>query len=189
MVSFFWSFILMLTVFNYVSQPTTRANPRRPSQRLLRPQNDLDDFLSSNFEASFVSMMSLNSPPANARITSGTTLLPSEHQCSSMAIDISPAPSRTIFHGFKGKIQTRPRSRTFGRELGNFGTPSANDSLMGSTKSGSGKRLQRSALPSEWMNSFSQSKDECVSNVLAMSGPVLNVFPRYSQCNRVVSPN
>ena len=114
------------------------APTRRPSQRLLRPQNDLDDFLSSDLEASFASTMSLNSPPpsppANARITSGTTLLPSEHQCSPMAMDISPAPSRTIFDDFKGKIQTRPRSRTFGRELGNFGTPSANDSLMGSTK-------------------------------------------------------
>ena len=167
------------------------APTRRPSQRLLRPQNDLDDFLSSDLEASFASTMSLNSPPpsppANARITSGTTLLPSEHQCSPMAMDISPAPSRTIFDDFKGKIQTRPRSRTFGRELGNFGTPSANDSLMGSTKSGSGKRLQRSALPSEWMNSFPRSKVEFVSNVLVMSGPVLNiVFP---QCNCIVATN
>ena len=157
----------MLTVFNYVSQPTTRTNSRRPSQRLLRPQNDLDDFLSSDLEASFASTMSLNSPPpsppANARITSGTTLLPSEHQCSPMAMDISPAPSRTIFDDFKGKIQTRPRSRTFGRELGNFGTPSANDSLMGSTKSRSGKRLRCSALPSEWMNSFPRPKVKFVS--------------------------
>ena len=81
----------MLTVFNYVSQPITRANlqakPEAPPT-----SEDLDDFLSSNFEASFVSMMSLNSPPANARITSGTTLLPSEHQRSPMAMDISPAP-------------------------------------------------------------------------------------------------
>ena len=165
---------------------------RSPSQKLLRPQNVLDDLLSSDLKASFVSTMSLNSPPplppANARITSGTTLLPSEHQCSTMAMDISPSPSRTIFD-FKGENQIRSRPQTFGRELGNFGTPSANDSLMGSTKSGSGKRLQRSALPSEWMNSFSQSKDECVSNVLAMSGTVLNVFPRYSQCDCVVSPN
>ena len=51
---FFWSFILMLTVFNYVSQPTTRVNPRRPSQRLLRPQNDLDDFLLADLEVSFL---------------------------------------------------------------------------------------------------------------------------------------
>ena len=42
----------MLTVFNYVSQPTTRTNSRRPSQRLLRPQNDLDEFLSADLEAS-----------------------------------------------------------------------------------------------------------------------------------------
>ena len=42
----------MLTVFNYVSQPTTRTNSRRPSQRLLRPQNDLDEFLSADLEVS-----------------------------------------------------------------------------------------------------------------------------------------
>ena len=74
-------------------------------------------------------------PPANARITSGTTLPPSEHQCSTMAMDISPSPSRTIFD-FKGENQIRSRPPTFGRELGNFGTPSANDSLMGLTKTG-----------------------------------------------------
>ena len=127
------------------------------------------------------------SPPANARITLVTTLLPSKHQCSPTAMDISPAPSRTIFNVFKGKILIRSRSRMPGRELGNFGTPSANDSLMGSTKNRSGKRLQRSALPSEWMNSFPRSKVEFVSNVLVMSGPVLNiVFP---QCNCIVAPN
>ena len=149
------------------------APTRRPSQRLLRPQNDLDDFLSSDLEASFASTMSLNSPPgplppANARITPRTTLLLNEYQCSPTAMDISPAPSRTIFDDFKGKIQTKPRSRTSGRELGNFGATSANDSLMGS-KSGSGKRHQRSAMPSEyWMDSFSQV-EFVNNNVLAMS--------------------
>ena len=52
----------MLTVFNYVSQPTTRVNPRRPSQRLLRPQNDLDDFLSSDREASLLPHRLLQTP-------------------------------------------------------------------------------------------------------------------------------
>ena len=112
---------------------------RSPSQKLLRPQNVLDDLLSSDLKASFVLTMSLNSPPplppANARITSGTTLLLSEHQCSTMAMDISPSPSRTIFD-FKGENQIRPRPQTFGRELGNFGTPSANDSLTSLTKTG-----------------------------------------------------
>ena len=110
-----------------------------------------------------------------------TTLLPSKHQCSPTAMDISPAPSRTIFNVFKGKILTRSHSRTSDRELGNFWTPSANDSLMASTKSRSGERLQRSALPSEWMNSFPRSKVEFVSNFMAMPCPVLNVFSRYFQ--------
>lgn len=168
------SFDAMASYSRSTTTSTMFLNPppapsRRPSQRLNRPHNELDDFLSSDLELSFASTMSLNSPPPSppttARATSGFTLGPSEHNCSPMAMDISPAPPRSIFDDVKGKIQTRPRSRTFGRELSNVATPFANDSQVGSTKSGSGKRLQRAALPSEWMNSFSQSKDELVSDI------------------------
>ena len=149
---------------------------RSPSQKILRPQNVLDDLLSSDLKASFVLTMSLNSPPplppANARITSGTTLLPSEHQCSTMAMDISPSPSGTIFD-FKGENQIRPRPQTFGCELGNFGTPSANDSLMGLTKTGAVNvinALHCIRSHSQFLSSISSMQPHCFSE--SASAPI-----------------
>ncbi|KAL0947079.1 hypothetical protein HGRIS_013220 [Hohenbuehelia grisea] len=130
---------------------------RQSSLRTSKTRDDVDDFLSSDLEISFASTVSLHSPPRD------TISLTPQSECVPM--DISPAPPpKPVFMAApitsisSGKPLTRPRAftsgaRLFGRDVSNENianpgnTPSA--SKPGSTKA-SGKRTQRSALPTEW---------------------------------------
>lgn len=143
------------------------APSRKLSQRVARPRDAMDEFLSSDLdlELSFASTVSLNSPPASpprestvhAFLRAGSSPVP---------MDISPAPqthANSIF-GAKNasKPKTRPRAytvRAFGSELGNQASAAPNASFKsGSSSQSASKRLQRAALPLEWMSQLSQPK-------------------------------
>lgn len=151
-----------ITTSNQFLNPPS-APVRKRSQRFLSSRDDVDDFLSSDLELSFASTVSLHSPPRDA-----TPLAPD----SDYAMDISPAPppkpavsnflsKEGLSNGFKS---TRPRAATsaarlFGNDISNNGlspTPKLAPAPMikpGSTHSSS-KRIQRSALPTEWLSSL-----------------------------------
>ena len=150
----------------FSSQPKSQyLNPppplsRKPSKSILH--DDIDDFLSSDLEASFASSVSVSSPTR-------------EHPSHSRApmyepMDISPAPPPkpaqrlSSLHQDVGlKPQGRPRAltsgaRLFGNDLSNTTTlaPSPTLAPEPSLKPSSGaKKTQRSALPMEW---FTQSQ-------------------------------
>ena len=136
------------------------APMRKLSERMILVPNDLDDFLSSDLELSFASTMSLNSPPGSP--PTGGSILPLELKAPSpVAMDVSPAPTKSSMLSVPASgHKTRPRAlttaRTFGRELGNQMTPPSARSA--SFRSTSGKKLQRSALPTEWLGQFVQEK-------------------------------
>lgn len=143
------------------------APMRKLSERMILVPNDLDDFLSSDLELSFASTMSLNSPPGSPPM--GSSILPLDLKVPShVAMDVSPAPTRssTLAVPASGH-KTRPRAltsaRTFGRELGNQLTPPSARSA--SFRSTSGKKLQRSALPTEWLGQFAQDRSVEVSSL------------------------
>ncbi|OSX64749.1 hypothetical protein POSPLADRAFT_1134070 [Postia placenta MAD-698-R-SB12] len=149
----------------YLAPPP--APSRKPSQRLMQVRNDIDDFLSSeadlDLELSFASTMSLHSPQRD------TVDLASENDNSNyVPMDISPAPQRIAPPSFKDQGKPtigRPRAFTSSARL--FGKDMSNDSSSASSlksvakstdTSGTGKRLQRAALPFEWM-SFGQNNN------------------------------
>ncbi|EAU88241.1 tyrosine phosphatase [Coprinopsis cinerea okayama7 len=132
------------------------APPSRKSKE--RKRDDIDEYLSSDLEASFASNVSLNSPPRrHAQLSS---------DCDAM--DISPMPPQR--HGLlnvpSSKPASRPRalttssSRLFGSDISNSSpsllpSPKFPEGKL-STNSGtaSGKKLQRAALPVEWMSAM-----------------------------------
>ncbi|KAK7014998.1 Rhodanese domain-containing protein [Favolaschia claudopus] len=124
--------------------PTTRRHDR------LQVSHDVDD-LSSDLELSFASNVSLNSPPRDH-----LALTPESEYPKPM--DISPAPPLKSF--------TRPRAFTSGPRM--FGQDRSNESIqsgsIGSLKPesthSSGKRIQRSALPSQWFTTAARTPDE-----------------------------
>lgn len=133
----------------------------------MQVRNDIDDFLSSeadlDLELSFASTMSLHSPQRD------TVDLASENDNSNyVPMDISPAPQRIAPPSFKDQGKPtigRPRAFTSSARL--FGKDMSNDSSSASSlksvakstdTSGTGKRLQRAALPFEWM-SFGQNNN------------------------------
>ncbi|KAL4244086.1 MPI phosphatase family protein [Abortiporus biennis] len=143
------------------------APSRKPNQRLSgRATAEYDDFLSSDLdaglEASFASTMSINSPTSdNIALTPedvdmGSPPAPCRPQTSSFSAAKNPfADSSTT----KPKIG-RPRAFTSGGRL--FGMDKSNSfndisaDFPPALKSGSGtagtnKKLQRAALPMEWM--------------------------------------
>ncbi|KAF8911147.1 hypothetical protein CPB84DRAFT_1812602 [Gymnopilus junonius] len=126
----------------YLSPPA--APSRKKSQRFLQTNSDVDEFLSSSdLEVSFASNVSLNSPPRDTVPLAGS----SDYE----PMDISPAP-----------VPKHQRARAFtsgARLFGNDISNSSPDSMprmvgglkaTGATQSGS-KRIQRSALPLEWL--------------------------------------
>ncbi|KAJ3733062.1 hypothetical protein DFJ43DRAFT_1038888 [Lentinula guzmanii] len=127
----------------FLSAPV--ALVRRRANTVLRPTDDVDEFLSSDLEISFASTVSLNSPPKEPIV------LTPEHEYAE-PMDISPAPPQ------KPNTQKgRPRAFTSGARL--FGNDMSNclnsttglqpsPSIRGG--SNSAKRIQRSALPTEW---------------------------------------
>ena len=139
------------------SQPS-----RKTSQHTLPSARDaIDEFLSSDLdlelELSFASTMSLNSPPRDS------AALASEQSHSSYTpMDISPAPQRIL----TAKPVGRPRAltgepRSFGKDLSNSTESLPIMATEAKTASGtkSGKRLQRAALPLEWMAASYEDKN------------------------------
>ena len=133
------------------------APSRKISQRFVRTNDIVDDFLSSDLEISFASNVSLNSPHRE-QLT-----LPSD--CEPM--DISPAPpvnpsSRLPMCGLKPQSK-RPRAftsgaRLFGNDISNSNTLFPSPQIVAAPTqkaagSTSAKRIQRTALPSEWLAS------------------------------------
>ncbi|KAJ4488016.1 hypothetical protein J3R30DRAFT_881327 [Lentinula aciculospora] len=133
----------------FLSAPV--ALVRRRADTVVRPRDDVDEFLSSDFEISFASTVSLNSPPKDS------IALTAEHEYAE-PMDISPAPPP------KPNMQRgRPRAftsgpRLFGNDMSNRLQPTvelqASPSIRGG--SNSAKRIQRSALPTEWFTSSAE---------------------------------
>lgn len=146
---------------------------RKPSQRLARPDEELDDFLSSDLEHSFASTMSLNSAPASPE--KDPLGLPAENEnmapFSPNAMDISPAPKNQTSMFGSGK-RSRPRAftvaRVFGRELSNQESPNSNYSPASLKGDNDGPAIprSRSPLPAGWMGVFSkQPRPTTVSDI------------------------
>ena len=131
------------------------APSHKISPRFIRNNDNVDDVLSSDLEVSFASNVSLNSPPREQ------VSLPSD--CEPM--DISPAPPVNPPSRLKPQSK-RPRAftsgaRLFGNDISNninplFPSPSIvaapTHKATGST---SAKRIQRAALPTEWLTAIS----------------------------------
>ena len=118
--------------------------PLAPSyKRFIRTNDNVDDILSSDFEISFASNVSLNSPPREQ------VSLPSD--CEPM--DISPAPPINPSNRLSGsKPQSnRPRAFTSGARLFGNDISNSNNHPQMATGSTSAKRTQRAALPTEWL--------------------------------------
>lgn len=139
------------------------APTRKINQRISgRPKGDIDDFLSSDvereLERSFASTMSIHSPTRNS-ISSASE----NENADYVPMDISPAPprvqpSKSAF--LEPKPTGRPRAHTtsarlFGRDMSNASIGSTSGlSLIPSASPGTtsgDKKLQRAALPLEWM--------------------------------------
>ncbi|KAJ6455738.1 hypothetical protein C8R45DRAFT_1035531 [Mycena sanguinolenta] len=114
----------------------------------LQPSHNVDDF-SSDLELSFASNVSLNSPPRES-----IALTPESEYPKPM--DISPAPPI--------KPYMRPRAftsgpRMFGQDRSNESIQSGPPASLKSTQS-SGKRIQRSALPTQWFTTTVSTPEE-----------------------------
>ncbi|KAI0948533.1 hypothetical protein AcV7_009248 [Taiwanofungus camphoratus] len=146
--------------------PPALSSRNAGSRLIPTMQNQLDAFLSSDadidLEVSFASTMSIQSPPRNFPD------LPSENDNPDYApMDISPAPQRIQPHPSKGNagiakpVMGRPRAftsgpRLFGRDMSNGNAsvtslPSVASSGKSIGTGGGSKRLQRTALPTEWI--------------------------------------
>ncbi|KAI0350088.1 hypothetical protein OH77DRAFT_1102259 [Trametes cingulata] len=152
------------------------APVRNEMEDFLAPANDAD----LDLELSFASTMSLNSP-----VRASQPLTPESENPDHVPMDISPAPPRMLQpSATQANIQPvqpkpfvgRPRAATsaarlFGRDMSN-GTDSTSQFSVSKSGTGtsSGKRLQRAALPTEWLstsrpqprqdeNAFSQPLD------------------------------
>ncbi|KAJ6547399.1 hypothetical protein B0H19DRAFT_1165393 [Mycena capillaripes] len=141
----------------HLNAPSVQSHRRHDR---LQPNHDVDD-LSSDLELSFASNVSLNSPPRDS-----LALTPESEYPKPM--DISPAPLTRPF--------MRPRAFTSGPRM--FGQDRSNESIQSgpaaslkpdSTHS-SGKRTQRSALPSEWFTTAAPTPDE--------SAPIFSAPPQ-----------
>ncbi|OCH95193.1 hypothetical protein OBBRIDRAFT_611028 [Obba rivulosa] len=125
-----------------------------PARKLgQRATGEKKGFLTSDveheLEQSFASNMSLNSPPHDP-----VALSPIRESSDYTPMDISPAPPRPGTNGF---ADGKPLPRLFGRDMSNSKASHltvATSKSNGGTGS-AGKRLQRSALPLEWMRSSS----------------------------------
>ncbi|OBZ75465.1 M-phase inducer phosphatase [Grifola frondosa] len=170
----------------YLTVPSAPA--RKVSQRISGSRHDFDDFLSSDIELelerSFASTMSLNSPPRDP-----LSLTPEDKHQDYAPMDISPAPPRVLAPRNQGNfldakpVAAHPKSadmssasRLFGRDMSN-GNESISKANSG-TNNGS-KRLQRSALPMEWMASAGPQRNENLSaepHDLSSSPPASDVM-------------
>ncbi|KAL7283074.1 hypothetical protein ACG7TL_002498 [Trametes sanguinea] len=140
---------------------------RNEPQQFAAPTQDAD----LDLELSFASTMSLNSP-----VREPQPLTPDSENPDHVPMDISPAPPRMLqpsateasFQPPQPKpFVGRPRAATsaarlFGRDMSN-GTDSSSQFSLAKSGTGTGtsssKRLQRAALPTEWLSS-SRSQPE-----------------------------
>lgn len=136
------------------------APSRKRSQRFIRTHNEVDDFLSSDLEASFASTVSLYSPPHEP-----LALTPDSEYAEPMDISPAPAPKPTasrlsgIERDYSLKPHARPRAytsaaRLFGNDISNGLLPSPSMAPVPSLKSAGStysKKTQRAALPTEWL--------------------------------------
>ncbi|KAG6821087.1 hypothetical protein H0H93_007246 [Arthromyces matolae] len=123
---------------NFLMPPTPLSRlSRKPSQLSMRLQ-DIDDFLSSDLEASFASTVSIHSPDDDY----------------AEPMDISPAPPAkpTVKTGARPRAFTSG-ARLFGNDLSNGGAGLVASPSLGPSPSvkSSSKDTQRSALPTEWL--------------------------------------
>jgi M-phase inducer tyrosine phosphatase len=136
--------------------------PPAPSRKKshLELRDEFDEFLSSDLEVSFASTVSLNSPPHHP------ISLTSDHgYAEPMDISPAPAPNPTKSKAPSGKSSgnpslkplNRPRAftsaaRLFGNDISNGSKPSftimQEPKPAGSIQS---KKIQRSILPTEWL--------------------------------------
>ncbi|KAJ3551723.1 hypothetical protein NM688_g4542 [Phlebia brevispora] len=131
----------------HVAQVKSTHGPRKLQPRY---RDEVDD----EFEASFISNMSLNSPPHE------TVPLPAEDSREYVPMDISPAPHRVLNAAATRDKHARPlglsrtaSQRSFGRDVSNVEKAKAHEGRNSGGKTSGGKRLARSALPMEWMTS------------------------------------
>lgn len=158
---------------------TKRDVLARNNNRLHGPDDDLD------LELSFASTMSLNSPARDSQ-----PLTPEGENPDHVPMDISPAPPRAFqvpqppVQALNAKpIVGRPRAATsaarlFGRDMSNGYETSSVYSASSVSKSGTGstaKRLQRSALPTEWFSSAQAQQDENMSSQVSRSSRSMRV--------------
>lgn len=132
------------------------APSRKISPRFILNSANVDDVLSSDLEISFASNVSLNSPPREQ------VSLPSD--CEPM--DISPAPSVDPPSMLKSQGK-RPRAftssaRLFGNDISNNSPLFPSPTIVAApthkaTVSTGAKRIQRAALPTEWLTTISVS--------------------------------
>lgn len=165
----------------YLAPPP--APTRKLSQRVSGANNDIDEFLSSDLELSFASTVSLNSPH---RDTVG--LAPDDERDDMM--DISPAFPR-MSKTMNGHMERMSGARLFGRDASNdndhnplASSPQVNDESMKSS-SVRDKRVQRSAIPTEWMsqvNDFDPSSTKQESNMFDVSLPLFLCRGRDAEC-------
>ena len=138
------------------------APSRKKSQLVLRTRDEVDEFLSSDLEVSFASTVSLHSPPRDSIAST-----PDHEYAEPMDISPAPAPKPAISvlsanentgnHNFK--THNRPRActsaaRLFGNDISNELLPSPKLATTQSKKpvgSVQSKKIQRSALPVEWL--------------------------------------
>ncbi|EPQ58093.1 hypothetical protein GLOTRDRAFT_119967 [Gloeophyllum trabeum ATCC 11539] len=175
--------------FFTTSAPATQylaASPlpsRKFSQRSQRPRDDLDEFLSSDLDMSFASTMSINSPIEHQR-----SLAPMDQ--SPIPMDISPAPARPsspkdlIAKPLIRSLAFDNDRRLFGRDRSNSGSQLLSVppvSKSGST--GSAKRMQRPALPSEWLFQGSGPQDSNPASPLGPSSPESEEAMDIDSCN------
>ncbi|THH33017.1 hypothetical protein EUX98_g1218 [Antrodiella citrinella] len=171
-----------MTTFQTSAPPLYKhflAIPPAPSRKLSQRINgkvtsEVEDFLSSDvereLELSFASTMSIHSPPRDH-----ISLAPEDDSRDYVPMDISPAPPRMQAAVPKQveetrKVVGRPRAftssaRLFGTDMSNasgqqssinFGAANKSSS-SGTSTSSRGKKLQRSALPFEWMSNAQTS--------------------------------
>jgi M-phase inducer tyrosine phosphatase len=143
--------------------PPMSAHLPKRSQPSTRLRDDLDDFLSSDLELSFASTVSLHSPPR-----AYLDLAPESDFTEPM--DISPASPKPVFTHppVKDKVnllKTRPRAftsaaRMFGRDMSNAVAPTPQLPPPPKTDSVNVKRIQRAALPMEWLNANVQEAQQ-----------------------------
>lgn len=159
----------------------------KSSAKLQTPQDDIDEFLSSDLDLS----MTLNSPGHAA------AQLPEDHD--PMAMDISPAKPIVRTECFTRPSTTRPRAftndpRLFGRDLSNNGHNVMHNShalleVPGdpsrTLSSNLAKKMARPALPMQWSSYVPSSKDDNVRTHHIYDDPPLTRSPVCATVSRI----